>query len=470
MDPHALPVDRDMTCTEKKLKIGFYLGNRLIPHADLRFPEAGNPGVGGSEFGPVALPYFLSRYSDDIDPVIYANVTGLLPDQVTSVQADNSVSAVRKAIGDNCQIFVVRLCDRDVTEAFVREINGSDIRVIAWAHNNPSSRQMAVVAACENISRLVCVGREELDLIRDHVVFYKSTYIFNGIHFPTYGKDCRITQRGSTVVYLGSLVREKGFHVLAKAWPSVKKRIPSAHLIVIGSGSLYNENAPLGLWGIADERYEREFRRFLSDPDGRPDSSVSFLGRIDPGEKISILRQADLGVANPNFRHKDGTETFCWSAVEFEACGVPVVSAAEDGLLDTVIDHKTGLLVRSVPGLAGAIVRLLEDNDLNDQFGRNAMNFVRSEFDFEKICSQWRGLFQDVIRNSPPPIVPMKRNVLYRHKFLREFLRRMKMQIPRLRAIPALLEIHDIGIRGFLSRTLSALIRDRKYIPSEEDS
>jgi len=269
---------------------------------------------------------------------------------------------------------------------------------------------MNIVASCTNISRLVCVGREELDLLRDHPVIYKTTCIFNGIHPSTYAPDHHIVKTGTTVVYMGSLVREKGFHILAKVWHQVKARAPSARLVVIGSGQVYNERAKLGRWGVAEEDYEREFRPFLSDEEGNPDASVEFLGRLG-AEKISILQQADIGVVNPNRNPHIGTETFCLSAVEFEACGVPVVSAAEDGLLDTVVHGQTGLLIHNERSLSKYIVLLLEDRGLREQYGRNAMEFVQSEFDYKKICPQWQSLFFDVIHDQPNTIYPMKSNV-----------------------------------------------------------
>lgn len=457
MSEHCQP-----TGDPKKPKIGFYLGNAMVPNADLRFPEKGNPGIGGSEFGLVALPYFFSLNHPAFDLVIYANVTNFLPNRLISIRADDSVDAARKAIQDNCQILLVRLCDRDVTPDFIRTISGSDVKVIVWAQNNPSSLQMDIVASCTNISRLVCVGREELDLLRDHPVIYKTTCIFNGIHSSTYAPDHHIVKAGTTVVYMGSLVREKGFHILAKAWHQVKARAPGAHLVVIGSGQVYNESAKLGRWGVAEEDYEREFRPFLSDEEGNPDASVEFLGRLG-AEKISILQKADIGVVNPNLNPYVGTETFCWSAVEFEACGIPVVSAAEDGLLDTVIHRHTGLLIHNERSLSKYIVLLLEDRGLREQYGRNAMEFVRSEFDYRKICPQWQSLFFDVIHDQPNTIYPMKSNVFYNYKFLREFLRLIKRRFPRLRNIPALLEMRDLGKRKFLSHTVSAIIgRDFK--------
>src|SRR5450759_2470614 len=231
---YKMPEDQLLIDSTRKPRIGFYLENGYIPNADFRFPEKGNPGIGGTEFGLLALPYFFSLYYHDIDLVIYANVTKYLPNRLAFIQADDSLAAARKAIQDNCQILLVRFCSIDLSPDFIRTISASDLKVIVWAQNNPSIQLMDIVATCTNISRLVFVGREELDLWRDHPAIYKTTCIFNGIHHPTYTPEHHIVGPGTTVVYLGYLVRAKGFHVLARAWPKVKARVPGACLKVIG--------------------------------------------------------------------------------------------------------------------------------------------------------------------------------------------------------------------------------------------
>jgi glycosyltransferase involved in cell wall biosynthesis len=457
-----MPEDKPIG-SEEKPRIGFYLGNAVVPNADLRFPEMGNPGIGGSEFGLVALPYFLSSYFQDFDLVIYANVIEYLPNRLPCIQVGDSVDAAGKSIQDNCQILLVRLCDRDVTPNFIRTISGTDLKVIVWAQNNPTSQQMDIVAACANISRLVCVGHEELDLYRDHQAFYKTTCIFNGIYPPTYEPAHHIVGSGNTVVYMGSLVREKGFHILAKAWPQVKARVPGARLKVIGSGQVYDENATLGRWSVAEEDYEREFRPFLSNEKGDPDESVEFLGKLG-SEKILILQQADIGVVNPNRNPRVGTETFCWSAVEFQACGTPVISAAEDGLLDTVSHRHTGLLTHNERSLAEHIVQLLEERELREKYGRNAMEYIRSRFDYGKICYQWQGLFFDVVHGQPNRIYPMKPNIFYHYKFLRETMRIAKYYIPPFRIIPSIIAIPDIGKRKLFSCIHKSKLLSRIYM------
>ena len=46
-------------------------------------------------------------------------------------------------------------------------------------------------------------------------------------------------------------------------WPDVVKQVPDAQLYVIGSGKVYDENAKLGKYNIAEESYEKKFMSYL---------------------------------------------------------------------------------------------------------------------------------------------------------------------------------------------------------------
>jgi glycosyltransferase involved in cell wall biosynthesis len=429
----------------RKLRIGGFLRNANISDVDFRHPEKGNPGVGGTKFGFVSLMYYLKKYrGGDISPVLYAQSMGRLPDSIDSVKAATPGEAIRKAAGD-CDMFLLRVAREDSLEDLLEAATAVHIPLLIWAQNSPWLELLNEAASHSIVKRIVCVGQEELDRYRDHSAFYKSRRIFNGIDPAVFAPSDHRAGRGNTVVYLGSLVPAKGFHKLARVWPQVRKRLPDAELIVIGSGTLYDRSARMGEWGIAAEEYEKRFRPYLSDSGGTPLPSVTFEGNMG-AEKIPLLQKADVGVPNPTGE----TETFCWSAIEFQASGTPVVSAAEGGLLDTVQDGKTGFLIQSDEELVNAIVRLLENRELREKFGQKAFQFVEETFSYEKICDEWCNLFRNVEEGTPPDPKPVQQNLFYRHKWLREGMRLAKRQIPLLEKVPSL---------GSFRQTLRKIVR-----------
>lgn len=93
---------------------------------------------------------------------------------------------------------------------------------------------------------------------------------------------------------------------------------------------------------------------------------VRFLGAIGRAEVPALLRSADVAICAPWY------EPFGLVPLEAMACGIPVVATAVGGIVDTVIDGVTGLLVppRDPAALRGALAALLADPAMRRQMGR----------------------------------------------------------------------------------------------------
>jgi glycosyltransferase involved in cell wall biosynthesis len=422
--------------SDRKIKISFYLANQGYPHVDLRFPEKGNPGIGGTEFTTIATAYYLEKfYSHYVDVLLMANIADFLPSSLKVFSAANEVEAAIKSEQEGCDIFVFksRMGNHEIYEALPK----LKIKAIARSNNTPDVIGLRKIADCQQIKAHVCVGQEQLDLLRDHRIFSKSIRIFDLFNPENFIPKDNIIKQGNTVVFLGNIIPAKGFHHLARVWPFIIKHRPDAKLIVLGSGQLYDRNLQLGKWGVAQESYEAKYiRPYLSDGQGNLISSVHFVGILDQ-QKINVLQAADVGVVNPS-----GVSEVCpGSALEIQACGTPVVSAAEWGLLDTVVHGKTGLLGNSERDLARNILYLLNNPAKAKELGQNGISFVRETFDFRLITKQWFELIVEVFYNRVPPAQSLKNNYFYRAKLLREGMRIIKSSIPALKNIPAIIEM-----------------------------
>ena len=145
----------------------------------------------------------------------------------------------------------------DVVENVIdSEAEQIDITITAGASTSVSSEELVFGSINEALAYLALVN------IDDDVIT-KTSYIYNMV-------DCKKLQIRETkfqkeVTYIGSLIREKGFHVLAKAWKDVLKEVPDAKLNVIGSGKLYNRGSQLGKYGIADKEYEESWENWKNE-------------------------------------------------------------------------------------------------------------------------------------------------------------------------------------------------------------
>jgi hypothetical protein len=248
------------------------------------------------------------------------------------------------------------------------------------------------MAQCRQIRQYVCVGQQQLNRLSRHKIFEKSSCIVNGFDAAKYMPGAESAKDSRTVVFLGNLIPAKGFHWLARVWPDVISAIPEAKLMVIGNGALYDRNSKLGKWAVAQEDYEAaHIRPYLSDVSGNLHPSVKFMGLMGD-TKIPLLQKATIGIVNPSTQ----TENCPGCAIELQASGTAVVSTAANGLLDTVIHKKTGLLGNNLADFAKNMIYLLQNKAEACRLGKQGIDFVRTSFSYEKVSRQWLYLFKRV--------------------------------------------------------------------------
>lgn len=399
-----------------KKKIAFYLKNRNT--IDCSKIIEGNPGLGGSEYLIILIPTLLSLKYDDLEVTLYTDYQGVLPKNLEVVECHSFTEFANKCSENKEDYCVVNYTS--VENKVI--INFSNINFIIWCHNFASWKNLDFYAKQPNVVRIITVGREQLDLYRDHPAYNKSDYIYNAI--PTHclkdnaQKSIPYTQRGNNVVYIGSLIECKGFLHLAKAWKDVLKAIPDATLYVIGKGNLYNEKARLGSFNLADEKFEKKFIPYVSDDKGIL-KSVKFLGVLG-NNKFDIINRCKVGVPNPGGL----TETFGLTAIEMQIMGCNVTTIECPGYLDTVYNKNS--LYKKTSQLADYIIKALNMKEAPDI--NNVLSFIEGKFAYDVIIPQWHSLFLECIpkgiylHSNDKSLI----NSNYHHKKLKEFLRRNK--------------------------------------------
>ena len=124
-----------------------------------------------------------------------------------------------------------------------------------------------------------------------------------------------------------------------------------------------------------------------------PRYSVITPGWVD-GEDLAIALSAADVFLMPSIQ-----EAFGLMAVEAMACGTPVIVFEGTALPDVIKSPLGGIAVpaKDSVALAGAIKRLLDDDDLRSELGRQARQIAEREYAFPMYVQRHISLYEEVI-------------------------------------------------------------------------
>ena len=167
------------------------------------------------------------------------------------------------------------------------------------------------------------------------------------------------------IISVGRLVHRKGQDNLIQAMPAVLKKIPNAHLLLVGEGP-----------------YRKHLEKLVTK--SSLEQNVTFAGRIMYDRLPSYLSAADL-FAMPSRSRFFGLEVEGLGIVYLEAsaCGIPVVAGNSGGAPDAVLEGVTGLCVdgTNIEQITAAIVEICSDAERASHMGAAGRNWI---------VEQWR--------------------------------------------------------------------------------
>jgi glycosyltransferase involved in cell wall biosynthesis len=372
--------------------IAFLLDDLAVHSANLADPALGNPAVGGTEYSFVSLAHELAIRGLARVTLFHRNRTNIYPGTFRAIVTDPYPAGLRSLLtqGGPIDCLIVRGHD-SLPSSGVMDSVPKHLPVIVWAHNHLTSATLSYFAKCDQIKRVVYVGREQCALAGGAACQYKSTYIVPA----SYVAPRLNVSTAPRAVYIGSLVPQKGFHRLAKLWPRIRTACPTAELDVIGSGRVYKHDQQLGSLGIASLEYERLILKYLRDDPTQ--YGVVFHGKMGV-EKYHLVIRAMVGLPNPT----GFTECCPASVVEMSCCGVPVVALRQWGMCDTVLDGVTGYLCTDDREYVSRVTSLFADPNRARLMGIAAQRFVQEQFSFAIVCEQWARLWDEVVSSATP--------------------------------------------------------------------
>jgi glycosyltransferase involved in cell wall biosynthesis len=193
------------------------------------------------------------------------------------------------------------------------------------------------------------------DLISRGIPQEKIGVVYCGLDHERYktgpGKE---PSKPPYILYLGRIKRYKRIDLIVEAFIEIRKQVENVRLVVAGEGdylgALESKCRELGLGEV-----------------------VEFTGRVSREKKIRLLRGATMAM------HTSEKEGWGMTNVEAQACGCPVVATASPGLRESVVDGKTGFLVRDQDrgALVDRAVEILRDPALRQTLSEEGMRWVK---------------------------------------------------------------------------------------------
>jgi D-inositol-3-phosphate glycosyltransferase len=185
------------------------------------------------------------------------------------------------------------------------------------------------------------------------------------------------------LVSIGRLVPRKGVGTVIEAM----SRLPDAELIIAGGD------------GPSDVASQSERARLgkLAELEGVSER-IHFIGQVPRAQMPALLRSADVVVCAPWY------EPFGIVPLEAMACGVPVVGSAVGGLLDSVADGRTGVLIppHQPIAIARAVRSLLDDPSQRAKFGRAGRVRALTHYTWDRIALATAEIYAQVIGTKRP--------------------------------------------------------------------
>lgn len=173
-------------------------------------------------------------------------------------------------------------------------------------------------------------------------------------------------------LFVGRITKDKGVFDLVQAFTRVAHQNPRTELWLVGPD---------------EECLVEQLQQRNQHGPGR----MRWLGQTFQPERY--MASADVLVL-PSYR-----EGFGSVVIEAAACGIPTIAYRIDGVIDAVLEERTGLLVqaRKIDALAAAMLAVSLDPALREKMGRQALERVSTQFSSSAVTADWVAFYKQVL-------------------------------------------------------------------------
>lgn len=128
------------------------------------------------------------------------------------------------------------------------------------------------------------------------------------------------------------------------------------------------------------------------------DNEVKFLGRIDMLKRNQFYKLSDIFLM-PSIAEEKSVEGFGIVFLEANYYKLPVIGTFSGGIVDAIINGRTGLLVKTndLDDLIEKIMYLYENREIGQKMGEEGFKRVVKEFHWDKIIDDYISVLKQVL-------------------------------------------------------------------------
>ena len=176
------------------------------------------------------------------------------------------------------------------------------------------------------------------------------------------------------ILYLGRLNKVKGLDLLARAFAGLSRDLDNARLVVVGP----------------DDGYLPTLKKLIEEL--KIKDKVLFTGPLYGKDKLGAYVDADVYVLPSAY------EIFGITALEALACGTPVIVTDRCGIAEWIGSNVGYVVQYDQEQLQHALLHILGDIKMRQEFGEKGKLLVRERFNWEKIAEQVENLYERVLK------------------------------------------------------------------------
>ena len=263
-----------------------------------------------------------------------------------------------------------KICDVVISSNFSKGFdNQKDIIKILWMHNElqieKSIRKKELLPILRNRPHCVFVSEYLKNKTSNLYPFKTRVVLSNGCSELFLNNERKSKKK---LIFIWTIKRERGLEEIIKIWRNfVIKQNPILELHIYGLKKKLNK--------ISKKNYNNV--------------GIKFFGIVD--RKILATKYSySTAMIHPGY-----DETFCISALEGQASGLPVITIDRSALSERVLNNLNGYKVKNFEEMGKTIIKLANNNHEWKKLSDNAINLSK-KYAWKNIGLKWQDYLKKI--------------------------------------------------------------------------